>query len=121
MGETARRSRKTLVSQLLREAGQLLQQAGTKVIKAADAQERLEQATTKLRQAEKIARPTVHPPIPEAAYEGKVTRDGLPAPIRQAIMREATHVAKLLERVKTLPVTSDERILTKRRRAQKES
>lgn len=111
MSYASKFSKKADVSQLLREAGQLLKEAGGKLVKAAETQEKLASANNKLKQAAQRSKPTVLEPIPDMKYPGKTIRDGLPAPLRRAIEREAGHVEKLLERVKAVPLTKGEKTL----------
>ena len=111
MGSAKKLSKKNEVAGLLKEAGQLLKKAGDKLTKAAEAQQKLEMARDKLSRAAQASLPSKLEPIPELDYKGKVQRDGLPAPIRRAILREACHIASLLERVKAVPLNEGEKAI----------
>ncbi len=113
MGSAKKLSKKNEVAGLLKEAGQLLKKAGDKLIKAAEAQQKLEQASDKLARAAQASLPSKYEPIPELKYRGKTQRDGLPVPIRRAILREGMHVGSLLERVKAVPLNQGEKAIQK--------
>ena len=111
MGSAKKLSKKNEVAGLLKEAGLLLNKAGDKLTKAGEAQQKLEQARDKLTRAELASQPSKYEPIPAMKYPGKVQRDGLPAPIRRAILREASHINALLERVKAVPMNEGEKAI----------
>lgn len=113
MGSAKKQAKKNEVAGLLKEAGQLLKKAGDKLIKASEAQYKLEQAAEKMFRARQASQPSKYEPIPAMKYPGKIQRDGLPAEIRRAIMREAGHLDRLMERVKAVPLNEGEKALQK--------
>ena len=98
--------------QQLEEAWKLLEQAAKKGQKAARALQLIEEAEKKVQSTSVVSVPTTFKAEETGTGKPKTLRDGLPADIRRAIEREAAHLKKLAARVKAVPITEDERILT---------
>ena len=101
----------------LEKAVKELRKLGDPLIQVGDALKALGLALRHLQVAGELAKPTVHEWEDEKGKHGKVSRDGLPQTIRTRATKLSTQVAALATEVKALPVTPDQKVLAKVRKA----
>jgi len=92
----------------LREAAKLFVRAAEKHLEAVEALGLLEEGRKRVKQASRVAQPTV--------LDGKKKRDGLPAGIRGMISRLAAKADQVAQRVKDVPVTKDQKLAARAER-----
>lgn len=117
MGTEVRRDSKRIRAlRDLEEAWGLMAEAAKKGVKATRALQLVEDTGKKVEHASQVAQPTTLKAHETGTGQPKTLRDGLPANIRAAILRESEHLKKLSIRVRAVPITREQRVLANRPR-----